>query len=50
MRFSVTAAIGGLLAASLSTKTEAALELSPDTFDEQVYGSKNVFVKFLAPW
>jgi len=27
-----------------------AVDLTPDNFDAEVFGGKNAFVKFLAPW
>jgi protein disulfide-isomerase A6 len=41
----------GLLLASCVAAASAALELTPDTFDKEVFESgKAAFIKFLAPW
>jgi len=40
-----------VLVATLAASASAAIELTPDNFDEVVFGSgKAAFIKFLAPW
>ena len=40
-----------VLLATLAACASAAVELTPDNFDEVVFGSgKAAFIKFLAPW
>ena len=42
---------GLLFLAGLATAGAAAIELTPENFDEVVFNSgKSAFVKFLAPW
>jgi hypothetical protein len=39
-----------LFSAALALVSAGAVDLNPDNFDAEVLGSKNGFVKFLAPW